>query len=130
MKYNKMTSFESILREENVTRELGQIEEWDDDDSSGPFLAAAYYGRAPMLRQLLDKGAKPDAVNRYGWSALHWAVAKNHLETIQSLMDVMANPLLKTKLNDAYNPNCTPRQMAEKEGYTEIARLLQDYEGN
>ena len=121
-----MTSFEAILREENVTRELGQIEEWDNYDGS-PFLEAANLGQAPMLRQLLDKGAKPDAVDPDGLSALHRAVNSNHLETMQILMDVMANPLLKTHDNDDWY---SPRQMAEEIGYTEIARLLQDYEGN
>ncbi len=39
-----------------------------------PLMAAAAAGNVALLEALLERGADPEAVDHYGWNALHWAL--------------------------------------------------------
>jgi ankyrin repeat protein len=81
-------------------------------------MMAAYKHNKPAAIALLNKGA---AVNRPGWSALHYAAASGD--------DEIAGILLKRGANvDATSPPgtglFTPLMMAAREGYDSTAALL------
>ena len=52
-----------------------------------PFMFAALYGDAPLLAQLLKRGANPNAKDDSGSTALMWAVTRNNLAEARVLLD-------------------------------------------
>ncbi len=68
-----------------------------------------------------EKTSLLDAVNEYGYTALHLAVCNHHLEVVDFLLSQGANPNIS-------NPsNWTPLHSAAQEGYLEITtRLIAD----
>lgn len=57
----------------------------DDKGNVGqtPLMVAAVRGDADMVRLLLSMGAKVWLPDRADWTALHYAVIKDHLEVVQ-----------------------------------------------
>ncbi|MBL8423392.1 MAG: ankyrin repeat domain-containing protein, partial [Candidatus Accumulibacter phosphatis] len=45
-----------------------------------PLMAAAAAGNLPLVEALLDRGADRDAVDQYGYNALHWALREGFRE--------------------------------------------------
>jgi uncharacterized protein len=87
-------------------------------------LMAAYKGNMPAVQALLAKGA---AVNRPGWTALHYAAASGD-DAITSLL------LERGAKVDAVSPPksgaYTPLMMAAREGHDSTALLLLDQGAN
>lgn len=52
-----------------------------------------------VLRVLLDRGSDIEALDRYGYNALHWATKRGHLEIVTFLLEAGANPHAKTRCN-------------------------------
>ena len=48
-------------------------------------------GSFDCVKKLLDAGADPNKLESDGWSALHWAAAKNHADICRLLLDFGAN---------------------------------------
>jgi hypothetical protein len=71
----------------------------DDKGNVGqtPLMVAAVRGDADMVRLLLSMGAKVWLPDRADWTALHYAVIKDHLEVVQELLAAGANPKNVTK---------------------------------
>jgi len=87
---------------------------------------AAMKGDAAKVRTLLDAGANPSALDKWGWSPLHWAVYYSKAETLALLLDRGADPNLKAA--KSYR-NCkagsTPLVVAAYFGYEgSIAALM------
>ena len=58
---------------------------------------AAAFGRADTLRVLLDHdNTLTGVVTLRGWSPLHYAAHKKHLDAVRVLLQYLADPLLKT----------------------------------
>jgi len=73
-----------------------------------PLMLAVIQGEVDVARQLIEKGAD---VNKTGWTPLHYAASKGHLELIHMLLDEDA-------YIDAESPNgTTPLMMAA--GYSD-----------
>ncbi len=80
-------------------------------------MIAAYKADREAVRALLAKGA---AVNKDGWTPLHYAAASGDNEIVQMLMDKDANL-------DALSPNrTTPMMMAARGGHILAVKLLLD----
>jgi len=62
----------------------GQIEILNTSQST-PLIVAASLGYTQVVSILLDKGANIQAVNKWGRTALHYAVEGAHLETAKLL---------------------------------------------
>lgn len=81
-------------------------------------MMAAYKRNMPAVRALLDKGA---AVNRTGWTPLHYAAAAGDDDITRLLLEHGA-------LVDAVSPLAsgayTPLMMAAREGHDRTAKLL------
>ncbi|MDR2128952.1 MAG: ankyrin repeat domain-containing protein [Burkholderiaceae bacterium] len=80
-----------------------------------PLMMAALKGQADIARQLIAKGA---AINKSGWTPLHYAATGGHAELIKLLLKAGADL-------DARSPNdSTPLMMAARYGSAESVRLL------
>ena len=79
-----------------------QLDERNPHDET-PLMLSVIQGEVDVARLLIDKGAD---VNKTGWTPLHYAASKGHLELIHILLDEDA-------YIDAESPNgTTPLMMA------------------
>lgn len=82
---------------------------------------AARNDRTDMLMLLLDAGAKPDAQDSAGRSALHWAVEGGYAAEVEALIAHGAN------VNLVAHPDVTPLRLAVQGGRESIARTLLEH---
>ena len=82
-----------------------------------PLMIAALKGETGMVRELIAKGAD---INKPGWTPLHYAATRGHLEIMSLLLDDSA-------YIDAASPNgTTPLMMAASYGTPAAVKLLLD----
>lgn len=71
--------------------EVLEIEDVDIEGVDGmgtpAIVAAAKTGNVGAVRCLLNRGAKVDAVDMYGWTGLHWAVYEGRKEVVAVLVE-------------------------------------------
>jgi ankyrin repeat protein len=60
-----------------------------------PLHIASIQGRASIVSQLLECGAEIDATGEDGYTALDYAVAHGHIETVRTLVSKGCNPGLR-----------------------------------
>ena len=90
----------------------------DDANANGetPLMMAALKGQTDVARRLIRQGA---AVNKSGWTPLHYAASGGHLPVMQLLLDEHRARI------DAPSPNgTTPLMMAAGYGSPEAVRYL------
>ncbi|MGH9840642.1 MAG: ankyrin repeat domain-containing protein [Blastocatellia bacterium] len=85
-----------------------------------PLMLAAINGKVRMTRALLKAGAKPDAANKNGWTALHYAAFYDHSEVIKALLE--ARPPVEALSRD----RVTPLMTAVRNGHAGTAKALLD----
>ncbi|WP_083855303.1 ankyrin repeat domain-containing protein [Thermaerobacter subterraneus] len=83
-----------------------------------PLHHAARHGWAGVAQRLLDLGADPDAVNRWGLVPLHYAARYGHGAVVELLLDRGARP------DVAAAGGQTPLDWAIVFGHPQVARLL------
>ena len=83
-----------------------------------PVHAAAEEGNLQMLARLLDAGAKPDLIDRIGWSALSLAAIKGRHTLVEPLLSLGLN------LDGHESCYCTPLATACEAGYIRFAEML------
>jgi ankyrin repeat protein len=76
-----------------------------------------------IIAVLLAFGANQRGLNDY--TALLMAVSEENLTAIALLLEAGADPWIPTRIDECE----TPREMAEKAGLREIARVLASQEG-
>lgn len=84
-------------------------------------------GRADVLevlKLLLAFKSDPDQCGINDYTPVHMAVSERNLEAVELLLQAGANPLLRTRIDDCE----TPREMAEKAGLRDIAKMLAAHE--
>ncbi|OMH79504.1 Palmitoyltransferase akr1 [Zancudomyces culisetae] len=79
----------------------GKTEQWIDIDGKDEegmtgLILASYFGRAEVVRYLLEQGATVDVQDNKGWTALMWAVNKENITELQILLEYGAKPETKT----------------------------------
>lgn len=57
---------------------------------------AAFQGHLPVVQVLLDRGAKIDAVDAFGWTPLMFAAHAGHFDVASALVAAKANITLET----------------------------------
>lgn len=82
-----------------------------------PLMMAAFDNQLKLAQLLIEKGAD---VNKTGWTPLHYAATKGHLQMMRLLLDMHA-------YIDAESPNgTTPLMMAAHYGTPQATKLLLD----
>ncbi len=88
---------------------------------------AAVNGDLAKVQQCLEKGEKVNDIDKWGWTALHWAAYYGQPKVAQWLLDHGADPNMKTlKGYGRYNPGITPLILAAYYGHDDIVKALLD----
>jgi ankyrin repeat protein len=85
-------------------------------------------GRMNAIRQLLERGANVNLVNKDGVTALHYACKKGNADVVRMLVE---NPIPRTtdqdnraKVDAVDNNGCSSLHYACKEGHLEVVQYL------
>lgn len=98
VRYNIPDSSKLLLKADpSLIQETGRIDE--NNVFENLLLMAAYYGSADVARELL-KHINPNVPNRWGETALHYAVDRGHPEMADLLLQKGANPDLPNQWGD------------------------------
>lgn len=91
-----------------------------DNDSDNVLMYAALYSTANCMKQLLQKGANPNAKNKLGETAIMWCT--NDMEKTKLLLEYKANMNIKTTTgNTAFLSACVGHAQ------TEMIKLMLQY---
>lgn len=96
----------------------------DFEKSETPLMHASFSNDVDIANILLENGANPDLQNNYNETALHIACWRGHIEIVKLLLDYYANPNLESN----FAINKTPISNAIKHGFTDIVKLLNEYQ--
>ena len=108
---NAMHAFSALVNAPGIDLDLATA------NGDTALMIAAYKANKPAVVTLLDKGA---AVNKQGWSPLHYAAASGDNEIVKMLMN-------KSAELDALSPNgTTPMMMAARNGHILTVKILSD----
>lgn len=86
-----------------------------------PLLAACANNFVETVQILLSAGAKTDAKDGQGCTALHLAAAHGHLKIVRLLLEVGDNPSARD------DEGCTPLYLARTYSYRTVMRFLKPY---
>ncbi len=94
-----------------------------DDDSDNVLMYAAMYSTAACMKQLLQKGADPNAKNKLGETAILWC--SHDLEKTKILLEYKADVNIRTSTgNTAFLAACVGQAQ------TEMVRIMLQYKGD
>jgi ankyrin len=100
-------------------------------DNTPLILAARRHGAAPVLEQLIARGADVNDANRHGITALMAAAAADDIESVRLLLrhgaNVNATPNLDVEGDPIWGGMRTPLMWASFRGSTNMARILLDH---
>jgi cytohesin len=80
-------------------------------------------GNAAKVRELLKRGANPNAKNEHGWTPLHRAAYRGHADVARLLLEHGADANAKSK--DSFIP--TPLHLAAAMGHVDVTKLLLEH---
>ncbi|XP_072182110.1 uncharacterized protein [Diadema setosum] len=84
-----------------------------------PIMIAAECGHVECVRLFISKGANCETYNGDGWTALHYAAARNQLDVVQLLLETHVPVDIPTR-KEQY----TPLHLAAQHGHERILRVL------
>jgi ankyrin repeat protein len=92
--------------------------EWEDGEGSRPLHWATWSNQEPLVKLLLQRGAKASAQQRNGETPLHFAAVNGREQIVRALLKHGAEPNAKDARSE------TPLHRAVRPGNTEVVRLL------
>ncbi len=81
-------------------------------------IQAAFKGRLPVVRALLERKAKTDVRDLYGFTPLLYAAQEGHQEIVRTLLEA------KASVNLPSWEGFTPLMAAQRKGHTAVAEML------
>ncbi|OWZ20896.1 hypothetical protein PHMEG_0004624 [Phytophthora megakarya] len=78
-----------------------RIQFGDGDEASNLIVDQAKDGHTEMIELLLECGVSVDCENDFGWTPLHWATVKNHVNVVELLLN------RKAKVDNMGGIGCT-----------------------
>ena len=99
-------------------KKLQPLDEKLKASGSSMMYAAAYAGRADVVRTMIGMGSDPNATVATGWTPLLIAAAEGHDATVATLLEAGADPNVKNQLGR------TALMFASSKGFTAIAKNL------
>ena len=84
----------------------------------------AAYGYLSIANLLLQAGATVDAVNDYGWTALHYAAYNGKIQVVEALLNAGADKAVKAPRG--YRKGKTALDYAQRQNHPAIVKLLRD----
>jgi ankyrin repeat protein len=90
-----------------------------NDRGTTPLMKAAQIGHLFALKLIAAEGAKINAINNYGNTALHEAVYNNRYECLQYLLEINADTTIKNIRN------LTPLEVAKKKKDQKSIQILE-----
>ena len=89
---------------------------------------AAYKGELTLVQEQVKAGVNINDVDKWGWTALTWAVYYNHPAVVKWLLENGADPNFKTvKAYGDFNPGTTAVILTGYYGYEEVLKELLKY---
>jgi ankyrin repeat protein len=89
-----------------------------------PIHAATIVGSIEIVKYLLERGANVNIQNKFGDTALHFAVHHNRALIIEILLKAHANPIQKNNIMK------TPIDIAKEQNKEEFVKQMSRYEKN
>lgn len=80
---------------------------------------AAQRGNAIIIRMLVDRNAKVDAIDRHGDTPLGWAARGGHLDAVKILCELGADP------EDDNNASEDAMELAAEHGHVDVVEVLE-----
>lgn len=78
---------EYAVRHKDSAYVLKMLEDGEDASGGSPLAAAISYSRAILIRPLLKAGARVNAIDKHGMTALHWACWAAETESLAALVE-------------------------------------------
>ena len=92
-----LCSLLSSCGEEDSSSEVPSTSSAEDTQMNEALMIAAQKGSVDAVKELLSQGAKVNAQNNNGCTALHWAARNGHTEVVLALLEAGADASLKDK---------------------------------
>ena len=86
-------------------------------------ILSSFYGHLQVVELLLSRGANPNELNKFGYSAVMWAATNGYMEIAKLLIDNGADVNIISQFGD------TALLFASYRGKTEMVKLLIDSGG-
>jgi ankyrin repeat protein len=99
-------------------------QQYVDTSEVTPLISAAAAGSVPVLKRLLDAGARLDSRDSLGYTALHWATMRNTSNALAFLLERGANPNIQDR------EGATPLLLAIRDNYEAAALLLLEHKAD
>lgn len=85
---------------------------------------AAKEGHSDVVRVLVENGGNTEARNRYGWTPLVWAAACGNVQTVETLLELGANPNVKTSRAERVNETTPLKEGRKSSKPQEVSKML------
>merc|ERR1712223_1189778 len=89
-----------------------------------PLIFAASFGDPAIVQELVQAGALLDFQDSFGWSPLHWAAYRGHMEVVQELVGGGVDINITTKMDRNTKKQYTAWDLASMYGHSEVADFL------
>ncbi len=95
-----------------LLEERANVDAVNGNHQQTPMKLASAYNKPQIVQLLLEHNGNTELMDRYGWTALHWAAINAHLSVVQMLVG-------KSNVNERDDDGKTPLGRAEERPCTE-----------
>lgn len=85
---------------------------------------AAKEGHSDVVRVLVENGGNTEARSRYDWTPLVWAAACGDIQTVETLLELGANPNVKTSVAEGVSETTPLKEGRRSSKPRDISKVL------